>query len=391
MADPLYLVPLMLALGCGWWLGRRERARRRQEALPERLHDAYFNGLTRLIDNDAEGAIEHFVEALKRDSGMIRLRLALGTLFRQRGEIQRATQLHQDILAAPDLGVDEAREVKTALAEDYLAAGLHDRAEHLLSELVKGRDDPFREVAGRLLLRLFEREREWRKALELAGRFRFAKAEDRVAVAHYCCELAEEEANADQGVAAVRLAEKALEWDPDCVRASLFLADWHMAQGQWRDAVRPLRRIESQAPGFVSEAIPRLVACYRQLDQPQALRAALEEGLDRAPSTTALLALADILAEERGDYQAASFMTDQLKRRPTVKGFNRLIDFHLQFAEGEARESLMVLRGLSGQLLQAKPRYRCRRCGFSGKQLHWQCPGCRAWGTLAPIQGLEGD
>ena len=134
-----------------------------------------------------------------------------------------------------------------------------------------------------------------------------------------------------------------------------------------------------------------LVRCYQALDQQAELVAYLQQSFERAPTATTLLALAEQLQLERGDYQAASYITEQLKRRPSIKGFNRLIDLQLSSVPTEARDSLLVLRGLTGQLQQSKPSYRCHSCGFSGRELHWLCPGCQSWGAIAPIQGLEGE
>lgn len=391
MGDYLFIVPLLVAVAIGWWLGRREASVSRSQKLHDHFSKAYFTGLSQLIDNDAHNAIDSFIDALKHNTEAVQLRLALGTLFRQQGELQRATQLHQEILAYPELSHDESLQVRLALAEDYLAAGLLDRAENLLLDFLPLKSKHYRIKALRLLIALYEREKEWVKALALADELGSGAVSIAVARAHYCCELAHQAQQQSDDKAVRRWLKRALEIDPCCVRASLLLADWEMQQQHWRAAIKLLRCVEEQAPSFVSEAVPRLVTCYRQLGAAGELGEALEVSIEKAPSTTTLLALADHIAAERGDYQAASFITDYLKRRPTVKGFNRLIDFHMHHADEGAKESLAVLRGLSGQLLQAKPSYRCVRCGFTGKRLHWLCPSCRTWGAVEPIQGLEGE
>ncbi|WP_210397663.1 lipopolysaccharide assembly protein LapB [Motiliproteus sediminis] len=391
MGDYLMLVPLVAALGIGWLLGRVERKKSRQEKLQQHFSKAYFNGLSQLINNDADKAVDSFIEALRLDSETVPLRLALGTLFRQRGEIQRATQIHQEILAYPQLTADESVQVQLALAEDYLAAGWFDRAENLLLGIAEHKGRQRRQRALRLLITLYEQEKEWQKALDWAPELDRGEQDLGPSLAHYCCELAQVAIKAADDKAVRGYLKLALDYDSACVRASLLLAEWEMAQERWKHAIKILRRIEQQAPAFVSEAIPLLVHCHRQLNLEDELYVLLESSMAAAPSTTTLLALADLIAQRRGDYQAASYITDQLKRRPTVRGFNRLIDFHLLHAEGDAHESLAVLRGLSGQLMQVKPNYQCGQCGFSGKRLHWLCPGCRSWGTVAPIQGLEGE
>ncbi|MCW8885252.1 MAG: lipopolysaccharide assembly protein LapB, partial [Motiliproteus sp.] len=139
------------------------------------------------------------------------------------------------------------------------------------------------------------------------------------------------------------------------------------------------------------EAEPKLAQCYRNLKANGELTRFLNQSMRVAPSTTSMLLIAEEIAREKGDFPAGAYITQQLKRRPSVKGFNRLIDLHLRHASSGARESLNVLRGLTGQLEQSKPAYRCNNCGFSGQTLHWQCPRCKQWGGVKPIQGLEGE
>lgn len=141
----------------------------------------------------------------------------------------------------------------------------------------------------------------------------------------------------------------------------------------------------------MSESIAPLARCYRALDRLDEYESWLRESLVRAPSTTLLLALAEQIRSREGVRAAGEFITSELKNRPSIRGFNRLIDLHLEYGPQSARESLSVLRGLTGQLEISKPIYRCEHCGFAGRTLHWQCPSCRQWDTTVPIQGLEGE
>lgn len=390
-ANYYLIIPLVVALAIGWWMGRRDWRKRQQERFREHLKEEYFSGLNHLVDDQTDEAIESFVKALEYNTETVPIRLALGTLLRRRGEIQRAIQLHQEVLASANISHREFVLGRMALAQDYLAAGLLDRAEEILLESKDAADKVDKELMVDLLIDLYQQEKEWQKALDIASELRGKRHEFAARLSHFCCELAQLQMNKSAWDEARQLLKQALSYDHNCVRASLLMADADMAEKQWKSAIRRLWQVQNQDPEFMSEAAVRLAECYRQLQDSSELVRQLEASMVTAPSTTSMLLIAEELAQEQGDYQAGSYITEQLKRRPSVKGFNRLIDLHLKYASPSARESLGVLRGLTGQLEQSKPKYRCNQCGFSGVVLHWQCPSCKSWGQVKPIQGLEGE
>ena len=257
MSDYLFLIPLVVALAIGWYLGRRERSSARLNRYRASLGSEYFNGLNHLIDNQTDAAIESFVKVLEHNSGTVPVRLALGTLFRRRGEVQRAIQLHQEVLVTDGLAPIEALQTKLALAQDYLAAGLLDRAESLLLELSEARSPAsLQDDARGLLVTVYQREREWQKALEVSLALTNPEADTHQQCAHFCCQIAQQQLDVDCFEQADRSLQQALGLDAGCVRASLMLAAIEIERQRWKQAVRWLRRIEKQDPLFVSEAVP---------------------------------------------------------------------------------------------------------------------------------------
>ncbi|MCW9053484.1 MAG: lipopolysaccharide assembly protein LapB [Motiliproteus sp.] len=391
MGDYLLIIPLVIALAIGWFLGRKDWRKQNLENYRERLKEEYFSGLNHLIDDKTDDAIDSFIKALHYNSETVPIRLALGTLFRKRGEIQRSIQLHQEVMAHPSLSSSEYVQAQLALSKDYLAAGLLDRAEDLLLQVLEMGDKENRDVAIRLLIELYQQEKEWGKALDISSKLS-SKADGLASqLSHYHCEQAVIAMGLKEWKEARQKLKLALQHDRNCVRATLLNADIEMAEERWKAAIKQLRQIQDQDPAFISEAVPKLAECYRNLKANGELTRFLHESMRVAPSTTSMLLIAEEIAREKGDFPAGAYITQQLKRRPSVKGFNRLIDLHLRHASSGARESLNVLRGLTGQLEQSKPAYRCNNCGFSGQTLHWQCPRCKQWGGVKPIQGLEGE
>lgn len=387
----LLVFPLALAIGIGWFLGRRESNKFKR--LPKaNLSHEYFTGLDYLLNEKMDEAIESFIRALEINSDTIPAHIALAKLFRRKGDVDRAIKIHQNLLARPDLSREDFMRVQMALARDYYAVGLLDRAENLLQEIIKVSTKPVRIKALILLIKLYEKEGEWQNALKTADLLsQDARRKSANELAHYCCELAEEAIDNKRSKQAEEYLKKAAIFDATNVRISMLSAQIEMNAENWKPAIKHLRAVAKQDKLFVSETIPYLKICCEKTGTSNDYVAYLRQCLSIAPSTTVIVALAEQIKKEKGIYAAGSFITEELKRRPSVKGFNSLIDLHIEYGSESAKDSLKVLRGLTGQLENSKPVYRCNSCGFSGKTLLWQCPSCKSWGTTKPIQGLEGE
>ena len=387
----LLIVPLFLAVAAGWWLGRRE-SKKAPKSPPAHLSHEYFTGLDYLLNEKMDEAIESFIRALEINSDTIPAHLALAKLFRRKGDVDRAIQIHQNLLARTDLNRNDFMRIQMALARDYYAVGLLDRAENLLLEIIKVPVKNVRAKALSLLIKLYEKEGEWNKALNVADQLPIdVRKELSRELSHYCCELADEAYRAKQYKQSQEQLRKATVFETNNVRVSLLQARIAIEASQWKQAIRYLKLVAKQDKLFVSETIPLLIECYEHIGNKADLSEYLRVSLAQAPSTTVMIALANQIKDDRGIYAAGSFITEELKRRPSVKGFNSLIDLHIEHGADSARDSLKVLRGLTGQLELSKPIYRCNSCGFSGRSLSWQCPSCKNWGTTKPIQGLEGE
>lgn len=388
----LLIIPLFLAIGIGWLLGRRDVKKRLSRPQNSLSHE-YFTGLDYLLNEKMDEAIESFIRALEINSDTIPAHLSLAKLFRRKGDVDRAIQIHQTLLARPDLNRADFMRIQMALARDYYAVGLLDRAENLLQDLIKAPSPKkTQSKALSLLIKLYEKEGEWEQALATAEKLS-TEERKRIAteLAHYCCELVETALSEKQLKRARDYLRKASSYDPENVRISLLQSGIAMQAQQWKQAIKYLKSVGKQDKLFVSETIPDLKRCFEETGDIDEYISYLRTSLAQSPSTTAIIALAEQIKNERGIYAAGSFITEELKRRPSVKGFNSLIDLHIEYGSESARDSLKVLRGLTGQLELSKPVYRCNNCGFSGRTLLWQCPSCKQWGTTKPIQGLEGE
>lgn len=390
MNDVSLLGLILAAMFIGWLLGRWGQFRRQFAARSQAdFSSEYFKGLNYLLNEESDKAIEIFIKALEVNSETVETHLALGNMFRRKGEIERATRVHQNLLARPSLTKAQLERVQLELAKDFYAAGLLDRAERLLLDLVKIDDQ--NQGALNYLLRIYEQEKEWPNAINI-GKQLLASGDRKIAkaLAHYYCELVQQSMGHGDTGSARKYLRQALRYDRSCVRASLLQGQLEYQQGHTGDAIKAFKRIRHQDPDYLSESINPLAQCYEGIDDEELIQY-LSGCLSDAPAISVLLALVEKIKQKSGDQEAASLIAEYLKQRPSVRGLNKLIDFHIDHSEGKAKENLSILRSLTEKLISNKPIYHCHSCGFSSRSLYWLCPSCHEWGTVKPIQGLEGE
>ncbi len=393
MSDLIVFGLLFAAIAIGWALGRRSAS-----SLPPA--STYFSGRSRSVEPSGDALIEHISEDLALEAGSARTHIAMGVQLRRRGEVDGAVRIHGDLLARPALAAEDQFRVRLELARDYISAGLLDRAEELLLQLVRDYPGQCR-LAREHLLDIYEAERDWRRATQVARAMLPRKLPwDRrgqgplqrsqgpaLRLAHYCCELAQDARLAGDLEDARGMLRQALELDQRCVRASLLLGQLEYDEGHYRQAVQALRRVRQQDPDYLPETISLLRQCYRGLDDGRSLREYLLESLAQRPTPALVAAVAADMTLAEGDAAAAEFLASQLLQHPSLLGLSQLIGLQLGCSEGKSRQDLALLQGLAERLLASRPAYRCGHCGFAGKHLHWNCPGCKHWGSIKAIGG----
>ncbi|AZK63135.1 lipopolysaccharide assembly protein LapB [Pectobacterium versatile] len=389
MLELLFLL-LPVAAAYGWYMGRRS-AQQDKEQESNRLSREYVTGVNFLLSNQQDKAVELFLDMLKDDSNTFEAHLTLGNLFRSRGEVDRAIRIHQALTESASLTFEQRLLAVQQLGRDYMAAGLYDRAEESFNQLVDEED--FRRSALQQLLQIYQATSDWPTAIDVAEKLvKMGKDPLRVDIAHFYCELALLAMGSDDLDKALTLLKKGATADSQCARASIMMGRIYMAQQDYSRAVEALRQVLDQDKELVSETLPMLQECYQHLDKPLDWANFLRRCVEENTGATAELMLADILEREEGAEVAQAYINRQLQRHPTMRVFHRLMDFHLHEAEdGRTKENLQGLRDMVGEQIRTKPRYSCRKCGFTSQSLYWQCPSCRTWASVKPIRGLDGQ
>ncbi len=381
----LLALPLFFALG---WLAARIDIRQvvhESRALPR----SYLNGLNFLLNEQQDKAIDAFIEAVKIDPQTVELHFALGSLFRRRGETDRAIRMHQNLVDREDLSQEQRLQALAELGQDYLKAGLLDRAEAVFLKL---RDSHPNEVALRYLLEIYQQEKDWAKAIEIAKELPDHESVLwRKEVANFHCELATSALASSRLDEARRHIEEAMRINRGCVRASLILGDLLVAEGRHEDAIEAWKRVESQDPVYLSLAAERIMDAHRHLGRIEQGQTLLRSWLERHSSLDLLDEVFHWELEKDGARAAYDLVREELRRNPTLLGLDKLLEAALLKAPAEQRGDIELIKQLIHGHTRRVARYRCAACGFKARQFHWRCPACGGWETYPPRRTEEYD
>ncbi len=383
------IILFLIGIAIAWYLGYRARPKQ-EEKQRQKIHlpRDYLIGLNFLLNEETDKAVDVFIKMLEVDSDTVETHLAVGKLFRRRGEVDRAIRIHQNLIARPQLEKIYREQSLFELGQDYLSAGMLDRAERIFLELVDAKSHSAQ--ALHILIDIYQQEKDWENAVKTATQYATVTGQKmNAAIAHYYCELAEYTYHKKNINEAISFIDKAFSADKACVRASLLQAKIEMERGEYKSALTFLKKIKGQNPDYLSEAIELLASCYEKLNDEESLVDYLKKILDEYPQVPAVLILAERIRKHKGDKVAASFVADYVRRYPSLRGLYTFVNIYIANAEGRVKDDLHILQKLMKKLLANKHEYQCRSCGFGGKSLHWQCPGCKQWSTMLPVYSLE--
>ena len=375
---------LPIAFVLGWLASRLDLRQMRIEN--RQAPKAYFRGLNFLLNEQQDQAIDAFIEAVQNDPDTQELHFALGNLFRRRGEYQRAVRVHEHLLGRGDLSRADRERAQHALAQDFLRAGLLDRAEAALQKLEGTR---YENEARLALLAIYERSREWTQAADVAQKLDESdQASYSTRRAHHLCEQAAEQVAAGDLATASRLLSEAVALAPQAPRPAIDSATLQLRNGEATAAFDTLLALSDTAPLALPLYAPALqqaaVAAHRE---GEAL-ALLQRRYADSPSIDVLEALMALGGSPTAAVPAADGQPlaprdgyiAHLAQQPSLVAASRWLagerfeheQFHPQ-----------VQRALD-QATRPLMRYRCAACGFEAHQYFWHCPGCQAWDSYPP-------
>lgn len=375
--------PLFFAFG---WLAARidiKQLLSESRALPL----SYFKGLNFLLNEQPDKAIEAFIEVVKVDPQTIELHFALGSLFRRRGEVERAIRMHENLLERADLAPEQKMTALYELAQDYLKAGLLDRAEELFGKL---QGTQYEQQGFKFLLEIFEQEKDWKKAIETSRKMDSVSGQSSAKdIANFYCELAAIEITHSRWDQARDYLSEALKVNRRSARANILLGDTEMGEGRPQAAIEYWKGLESQNPAYIALVAEKMLAAHRSLGREDEGLQLLRGYLANYPSLDLLNVIFQGELDHRGADHAYRLVRDELARNPTLLGLDKLLEAQLLEAPAERRHELQLIKNLVHQHTRSLALYRCESCGFKARQFYWHCPACHGWETYPPRRTEE--
>ncbi|WP_186198183.1 lipopolysaccharide assembly protein LapB [Burkholderia gladioli] len=378
--DFWWLLAIPVAFAFGWAASRYDLKKLLSENA--NLPRSYFRGLNFLLNEQPDQAIDAFIEVAKLDPETVELHFALGNLFRRRGETDRAIRVHQNLLNRDDLPVNERDHALYELGQDFLKAGLLDRAEESFHRLADG---DYALGAQRALLTIYGIEKDWNKSIQTARRIETMSGSSlSTEIAQFHCELAGEALARKDGAAAAQQLRDALAVNPHNVRATILSGEAAEAAGDHQAAIAHWRRVEQQNAAYLPLVAEKLMKAYVARGQAAEGAELLTDYADRYPSNDLLDVAFQYVAELRGADAAHTLARTQMQKAPNLSGMLHLLDAQIATADEPRRGELEMMRALVKQRTKNLPRYTCHDCGFRARLFYWQCPGCSGWETYAP-------
>ncbi len=357
----------------------------RDRDLPPRISADYIRGLNLVLSRKTDEALELFVQMAKVDDDTLETHFALGHLFRRRGEMERAIRVHENLLARPNLNEAQRHQALFSLAEDYLGAGLFDRAEKLFNEL---RDSTtLAEAALEKLVSIYEREQEWLKAIDAHRKLEMLRGSKSSQVAHYYCELAEAARAAGDRVLAREHLRNTVRSETGALRGTLIRATLAREEQDYAQAIPLYEQAIAADRHFVSEVLPPLLECYRAANRLPEFDAYLEQLLADDPSLHRELAYAAIIGDLSGSNVLVAAVERFVLEHPVLASLVNAAELRQLPAEQRTAALQRIAAGLRTIAL-ANARYRCANCGYSTQRFIWHCPSCKLWETVRPIQSV---
>lgn len=376
----LFLLLLPVAAFSGWLIGRRN-ANQQQEYSDVSLD--YLQGLSFLLNDQQDKALDVFVRMLETNSEVVEIHLALGNLFRKQGEVERSIRIHQNLIARPTLKPEHRSQALYELAQDYMKAGLLDRAEKLFLEILDKKK--FTLLALHNLLDIYQQEKDWLKAIQIAERLDYMSEKNYKNIqSHFYCELTEQAIRDKDYKTARLMLQKAIFSDKSNARASILEGDIYIHDGKFKMALKSYHKVAENDADFLSEVIDKIVQCYVYLDKKPEMIKYFMNMYERSPNLISSATFSNYLSSSESDELVNLFITrvSEISNADELLGIIVLVSRRPDLLNQNLDKILMSMQNI----LQKKTRYKCVNCGFRAKSIHWNCPGCHQWGCVKATQ-----
>ena len=377
-SDLVMFLLLVIAIACGWLLGRFQGTR--SAAL--RMGRDTLPSIDFLLAENNDGALDRLLDVTEISDEAVELYLNLGRIFRDKGQTEKSIQLHQNLFAGTDLSEKAQLDVELELATDFLKAGLLDRAERLLVDLIQ-EEGHTRSQASRLLVQLYEEEQEWQSILDLYKKSKLQDLPEITSrVAQAACEHANELFNKGDYLDSHQYLKLALKVNPLCARANILFAQVASSQGESKEAIRCYLKALKQDSNVMLAVLPHMVQCFIQLDDHEGLDRQLANHWQGNHSVEVLVTRVKLLAQQGKQQEGIEILLTELFQHPSNQGFFALVEMVVNEKAVLNSSQLMAVYDILRRIVEAESKYICRSCGFKAIEHHWRCPSCKDWASV---------
>ncbi len=372
-----WLLVIPFFFGLGWSAARIDIRQIISESTD--FPSSLFKGLNYLIKNQYEKAAESFGDALKINNESLEIHFVLGSIYRRNGQLDKAINLHIELLDTRELNTKQRESVKAELALDYFKAGLYDRAEELLLQLNK---ENYHQFSLNTLLEIYSKEREWNKAIETATQLeKISGVSFRDNISQFYCEIAVIFILEKKNALAKDTLMKALDEYKNCVRANILLGDVSEVEGKFEEAISYWKKIEYQQPEYLGLVASKILSAYQRINMPNEGIAVLSRYYELYKLKTLSGVLYAATMSNEGPEKAESMARNELIQRPSLSALDQLFEAQ---AIGKTNEisNIELIQQTIKNAIGDRRFYACKKCGFKARQFHWQCPACNGWESL---------
>ncbi|MEE4353205.1 MAG: tetratricopeptide repeat protein [Desulfatiglans sp.] len=380
-------IAFFMGLLIGVW--KRRSTGGGENSTVDKADKAFFRGVQYILSNDHDHAIEEFTKSVQVNSDTIETYVALGNLYRSKGDIDRAIRIRQSIILRPHIDNKIRINALFDLGLDYRKGGFLNRALKTFLKVEEG--EPSNVQVLKEIERIYEELKDWENALKTRQKIsRLTKGNYKNIMAHHLVEMGKHCQQNHESTTAISLFNKAIATHSKCVDAYLHLGDVYFERQEYKKAVSSWEKVATVDPHFTFLAYRRLEGAYSEMKNLKPVEDFLKECAQKDSDAFTHLALARYLYNENDINGALDEIRSALELEPLFWEARR---FKGEILLGQEREKDIVVdyRDLIKHLDMPYLRFQCEQCGFEPATLQWQCPQCKSWDTIHIIDSNRLD
>ena len=378
------LLVLLVAFVAGVALGRfwaSARASHRADRRKDTSSIHFILGLDFLASRQIDRAVSELTIAARKNTDAIEIYLILGNLLREKGQIERAIQIHQSILHRPGLSGDERAHALLCLGMDFKRAGFRNRAMDTFQEVVELEPDNAYALSN--LIKIYEAEQDWERALATQEKlFQDTGELDTTLKAFLYDQIGQAAAQAEEGPSAERAFDDAIRTDPHVSAPHLHYGDMLESQGRLEEAEKKWLALASDIPRLAYLVFDRLQRVRERLGRSETMASLFKRVIDEDDNDwRAHLALARLKKEQGDSDDAFGLLMDAVRTNPHALAVH--LEVWRSFVSMDERPARVqtYLDQVAKAAFFLDP-YICMKCNYRANGILWRCPHCQEWNTF---------